>query len=190
MMCFFSTVTSVEYKFNLGEIRKTSLVEKRNDLGIMSTLLSVSNIDDMEFFLDIKKFLLERCTPKLEFSNKYYELTNSIIWGSSIFWIYDGMMCVKDIDRFSNMSLVEANIYYGEEQVSKIFPLDHTVCRLELIAPSLKTINNLVCDGDLMWAPIPDSAYKSNDGRDLDLDVINSMRVSNLCYLLRIIFLY
>ena len=29
--------------------------------------------------------------------------------------IYDGMMCVKDIDHFSNMSLVEANIYYGEE---------------------------------------------------------------------------
>ena len=117
-------------------------------------------------------------------------MTNSIIWGTSIFWIFDGMMCVKDIDRFSNMSLVEANIYYGEEQVSKIFPLDHIVCRLELIAPSLKTLNNLVCDGDLMWAPIPDSSYKSNDGRDLNLDVINSMRVSILCYLLRIKFLY
>jgi len=191
MMCFFSTVTSVEYKFNLGEIRKTYLVEKRNDdLGIMSSLLSVSNSDDMEFFLDIKKFLPERCIPKLEFSNKYFELTNSIIWGSSIFWIYDGRMCVKDIDRFFNMSLVEANIYYGEKQVSKIFPLDYKVCRLELIDPSLKTLHNLVCDGDLMWAPIPDSAYKSNDGRDLNLDVINSMRVSNLCYWLRIIFLY
>jgi hypothetical protein len=190
MMCFFITVTSVEYKFNLGEIRKINLVEKRNDLGIMSSLLSVSNIDNTEFFLDIKKFLPERSIPKLEFSNKYYDLTNSIIWGTSIFWIYDGMMCVRDIDRFSNLSLVEAKIYYGEEQVSKIFPIDQTVCRLNLIAPSLKTLYNMVCDGDLMWAPIPDSAYKSNDGRDLNLDVINSMRVSNLCYLLRIIFLY
>ena len=107
-MCFFIRVTSVEYKFNLGEIRKIKLVEKMNDLGIMSSLLSVSNIDDMEFFLDIKKFLLERSIPKLEFSNKYFDVTNSIIWGTSIFWIYDGMMCVKDIDRFSNLSLVEA----------------------------------------------------------------------------------
>ena len=29
-----------------------------------------------------------------------------------------------------------------------------------------------------MWAPIPDPGYKSVDGRDLNLDVINSMRVS------------
>ena len=91
------------------------------------------------------------------------------------------MMCVKDLDRFSNMSLVEAKIYWGEEQVSKIFPLDHTACRVELIAPSHKTLFKLALDGDLMWAPIPDSAYKSNDGRDLNLEVINSMRVSILC---------
>ena len=54
MKCFFLTVTSVEYKFNLGEIRNTKLVEKRNDLGIMSSLLSVKNVDDIEFFLDVK----------------------------------------------------------------------------------------------------------------------------------------
>ncbi len=66
----------------------------------MSSLLSVGNTDDIEFFLDIKKFLPERCIPKLEFSKKYIEWTNSIIWGTSISWIYDGMMCVKDIDRF------------------------------------------------------------------------------------------
>jgi hypothetical protein len=150
-------------------------------MGIMLCLLRVKNIDDIEFFLDIKKFLPERCIPKLEFSNKYFELTNSMIWGTSIFWIFDGMMCVKDLDRFSNMSLVEAKIYWGEEQVSKIFPIDHTVCRVELINPSLKTLSQLALDGDLMWAPIPDSAYKSNDGRDLNLEVINSMRVSILC---------
>ncbi len=92
------------------------------------------------------------------------------------------MLCVKDIDRFSNMSLVEAKTYYGEEQVSKIFPLEHIVCRLELIAPSLKTLSNLLCDGDLTWAPILDSANKSNDGRDLNLEVINLMRVSISCY--------
>ncbi len=144
----------------------------------MSSLLSVINIDDIEYFLDNKKVLPERCIPKLEFSNKYFELTNSIIWGTSIFWIFDGMMCVKDIDRFSNMSLVEAKIYWGEEQVSKILLLDHTACRIELKAPNLKTLFKLACDGDLMWAPIPDTAYKSNDGRDLNLEVINSTRVS------------
>ncbi len=88
------------------------------------------------------------------------------------------MMCVKDIVQFSNMSIKEASICYGEEQVSKLFPLDHTVCRQELISLSRKTINDLVQDGDLMWAPVPDLRYKSSDGRDLNLDVINSMRVS------------
>ncbi len=119
MSCFFQTVTSVEYKFNLGEIRNTKLAEKRNDLGIMSSLLRVKNIDDIEFFLDIQKFLPERCIPNLEFSNKYFELTNSMIWGTSNFWIFDGMMCVKDIDRFSNMSLVEAKIYWGKNKFLK-----------------------------------------------------------------------
>ena len=57
------------------------------------------------------------------------------------------MMCVKDIVRFSNMSLKEAVIYYGEDQVSDIFPLDHKVCRAELISTSLKTLDKLICDG-------------------------------------------
>jgi hypothetical protein len=88
------------------------------------------------------------------------------------------MMCVKDIVRFSNMSLKEASIYYGEDHASYIFPLDHTVCRTELISPSLQTLDRLICAGVLMWALIPDPGYKSVDGRDLSLDVINSMRVS------------
>ncbi len=50
----------------MGEIREANLVEKRNDMKIMSSCLGVTNIDDIEFFLDIKKFLLERCIPKLE----------------------------------------------------------------------------------------------------------------------------
>ena len=58
MSCFFQTVTSVEYKFNLGEIRKTKLVEKRNDMGIMLCLLRVKNIDDIEFFSTLKSFFL------------------------------------------------------------------------------------------------------------------------------------
>ncbi len=61
-----STVTSVEYKFNLGEIRKASIVEK--------------------------------------------EISKPSIWSTTIFWVYDGMMCVKDIVRFSNMSIKEAAI--------------------------------------------------------------------------------
>lgn len=140
-------------------------------------MLCVVNNDDAEFYLDIKKFLPERCLPKFQFKLRYTEFTNSNIWGTSIFWVYDGMMCVKDIVRFSNMSLKEAVIYYGEDQVANIFPLDHKVCRTELISTSSKTLENLICDGDLMWAPIPDPGYKSVDGRDLNLDVINSMRV-------------
>ena len=46
--------------------------------------LSVTNIDDMDFSLEIKKFLPKRCIPNFEFSNKYYELSNSNIWGNSI----------------------------------------------------------------------------------------------------------
>ena len=135
------------------------------------------NDDDAEFFLDIKKFLPERCIPEFRFSKRFTEFTNSNIWGTTIFWVYDGMMCVKDIVRFSNMSLKEAELYYGEDQVSKIFPLDQMVCRTELISTSLKTLDKLISDGDLMWAPIPDPGYRSVDGKDLNLDVINSMRV-------------
>ena len=58
------------------------------------------------------------------------------------------MMCVKDIVRFSNMSLKEQAVtYYGEDQFSIIFPLDHKVCRAELISTSLKTLDKLICDG-------------------------------------------
>ncbi len=80
------------------------------------------------------------------------------------------------------MSLKDAVIYYGEDQVSEIFPLDHKVCRTELISTNLKTLDKLICDGDLMWAPIPDPRYKSVDGRDLNLDVINSLRVSSFIF--------
>ncbi len=88
------------------------------------------------------------------------------------------MMCVKDAVRFSKMSLKEAEIYYDENQVSEIFLVDHTVCRTELISPSLKTLYRLICDGNLTWAPIPDSGYKTVYGRDFNLDVIKSKRVS------------
>jgi len=81
-------------------------------------------------------------------------------------------MCVKDIVRLSNMSLKEAVIYYGEDQVLEIFTLDRTVCRTKLISTSLKTLHMLICDGDLMWAPIPYPGYKSVDGKDLNLDVV------------------
>ncbi len=44
----------------------------------------------------------------------------------------------------------------------------------------IKILDRLICNGDLMWALIPDPGYKSVDGRDLSLDVINSMRVSKI----------
>jgi hypothetical protein len=67
------------------------------------------------------------------------------------------------------MFLKEAVTYYGEDQVSEIFPLDHKVCQTDLISASLKTLDKLICDGDLMWAPIPDPGYKSVDGKRLFL---------------------
>jgi len=33
-----------------------------------------------------------------------------------------------------------------------------------------------------MWAPVPHPGYKSVDGRDLNLDVINSTRVSSFVF--------
>ena len=136
-----SAVTSVEYKYNLGEIQNASIVEKKSENGALYNLLCVANEHNTEFFLDIKKFLPERSIPKFKFQQRYTEITNSNIWGTSIFWVYDGMMCVKDIVRFSNMSIKEAVLYYGEDQVSNIFPLDHKVCRTELISTSLKTLD-------------------------------------------------
>jgi hypothetical protein len=74
-------------------------------------MLSVVNDEHAEFFLGIEKFSPERCIPKFQFKKRYNEFTNSNIW------IYDGMMCVNDIVRFFNMSLKEAAIYCGEDQV-------------------------------------------------------------------------
>ena len=153
-------------------------MEKKNENGALYSLLSVVNVDDAMFFLDIKKFMPERCIPEFQFQKRYTQFTNSNIGGTSILWVYDGMMCVRDIVRFSGISLNEAGIYCGKDQVSEIFPLDHTACRTELMSPSLQTLDRLICDGDLMWAPIPDPGYKSVHGRNLNLDVINSMRIS------------
>ena len=89
-------------------------------------------------------------------------------------------MSVKNIVRFSNMSLKEAAIYYGEDQASKMFTMDHTVCQTELISPSLNTIDKLICDGNLMWA-IPDPGNNRVDGRELNLIVNNSMLGCTKC---------
>ena len=183
-------VENIHYKFNLGRITDVSYFEKEFDDDKFISLLRIVNDNGSEFNLDINKFLPEQCIPKFELNRVEKRVSNSNLWATSIFWPFDGTLCSLDILRFSRLSVKEANTYYGEEQVSHIFPLDQTVCRSFTLTPSLRTLKTIVECGECFWGPIPDPCYKGRDGRDLNLEVINTMMVRkkySICHLFELV---
>ena len=86
------------------------------------------------------------------------------------------------------MSIRQAVIYYGESQVSNIHSLDTKFAREQLLSPNSKTLKMIVEEGDLWWAPVPNSDYQTSTGRDLNLEVINEMMVRNISKNLLTIF--
>ncbi len=85
-----SAVTSIEYKFSLGEICDASFHEAMLCDGTQVELLEVVNATEHKFFLDIHEFLPERCI--LDFIQAWNDssVTNSNLWSPVIFWISDG----------------------------------------------------------------------------------------------------
>ena len=104
-------------------------------------------------------------------------ISNETLWSPSIFWMFDGKSCERDILRYCGMSIREAVFYYGETQVSNIHSLDTKFAREELVSPNSKTLTMIVEEGDLWWAPVPNLDYQTTSGRDLNLEVINRMMV-------------
>ena len=78
------------------------------------------------------------------------------------------------------MSVKAAATYYSEENLAQIQSIDAKVHRPFQLTPSLRTLEMIINDGDTWWAPVLDVGYKSDDGRDLNLEVINSMMVCML----------
>ena len=166
-------MTSIEYKFSLGEVCGT----KFHDSICYMELLEVVNTRNEKFFVDIRKFLPERCIPEFKLKPESFSVSNSSLWSSCIFWISDGFICEMDIFRFCNMSVNHAETYYGEDIVNKLFDISQVMTREQSKTPSLKTLFQFVDEGISWWAPIPDNRYVSRDGRDLNLEVICSMMV-------------
>jgi hypothetical protein len=140
-------------------------------------LLEVVNETGNKFFLDINKFLPERCIPDFILTWRDSSVTNSTLWSPVIFWICDGYSCQRDIYRYSNMKVSDAISFYGEDVINNLFDISTTMTREQAITPSLKTLSEFIDEGISWWAPIPDNRFKSRDGRDLNLEVICSMMV-------------
>ena len=145
--------------------------------GAQVELLEVVNATEHKFFLDINKFLPERCVPDLILSWNDSSVTNSSLWSPAIFWISDGYSCQRDIFRYANMRVSDAISFYGEDVIDNMFDISQTMTREQSITPSIKTLSEFIDDGITWWAPIPDNRFKSRDGRDLNLEVICSMMV-------------
>lgn len=170
---FRETVTNIEYKFSLGEISEAKFIDRDLSKNIETALLFVENKKGVKFYLEIGKFLPERCLPKFQLNRDKYCVSNSMLWASIVFWISDGYTCADDIQRFSNMRISNADNFYGEEVTKSIYPVTQTVIREHYVTPSLLSLSHIMKEGDIWWAPIPDGGYKSKDGRDLNLEVIN-----------------
>ena len=78
------------------------------------------------------------------------------------------------------MSVNQAETYYGEDIVNKLFDISQVMTREHSITPSLKTLFQFVDEGISWWAPIRDNRYQGRDGRDLNLEVICSMMVRSV----------
>ena len=76
------------------------------------------------------------------------------------------------------MKVSDAISFYGEDVITNLSDISTTMTREQSITPSLKTLSEFIDDGISWWAPIPDNRFKSKDGRDLNLEVICSMMVS------------
>jgi hypothetical protein len=172
-----SAVTSIEYKFSLGEICDASFYEAMLCDGAQLELLEVVNATEHKLFLDIHKFLPERCIPDFILSWNDSSITNSNLWSPVIFWISDGYSSQRDIFRYSNMRVSDPISFFCEDVINNMFDINQTMTREQSITPSIKTLSEFIDDGITWWAPIPDNRLKSRDGRDLNLEVICSMMV-------------
>jgi ribosomal protein S19 len=57
-----------------------------------------------------------------------------------MFWISDENACAEDVNRLSNMRVLVARSYNGEDVLKSIFPVTQTILREQFVNPSLLTL--------------------------------------------------
>lgn len=169
----FTSGQNFEAQFHLGEVDTCEADGK---------YIVVIDEDGTRFYLRPEKLLLHRNVPELGFKKPAntrptdWEMTNPGLWSSLAFWPFCRKTAAKDIHNFANMTT---------HHVSQIDPplVDRIPVYKKSEAPlvvleSKQTLGSLVSNGELWWAPRPLKAYKSPDGFDLNLAVLQAMRVS------------
>jgi len=128
-----SAVTSIKYKFSLGEICDALFHEAMLCDGEHMELLKVVNATRNKFVLDVHKFLPKRCIPNFILLWNDSPVTNSNLWSPVIFWISDGYSCQRDLFRYSNMGVSNAISFYGEDVINNMFYISKTMTREQSI---------------------------------------------------------
>jgi hypothetical protein len=82
-----------------------------------------------------------------------------------------------------NIRVSVAETYFGNKILNNIFNISQTMTREHSITPSIRTLCDFIDSRVIWWAPIPDTRYKSQDGRDLNLEAICAMMVSDYSYI-------
>ena len=77
------------------------------------------------------------------------------------------------------MRVSAAKTYFGDKILNNILNISVTTTQEQSVTPSIQALCDLNHSGITWWAPIPDTRYKSQDGRSLNLEVICSMIVSD-----------
>jgi hypothetical protein len=77
------------------------------------------------------------------------------------------------------MRVSVAETYFVGNVLHNLFNISQTMTREQSVTPSIQTLCDFIDFGIKWWAPIPDTRYKSQDGRDLNLKVICTIMVSN-----------
>lgn len=162
-----------EAQFHLGEIDTCEADGK---------YIVVISEDGNKFYLRPEKLLLHRNIPELLFMKPVktrptdWRMTNPKLWSSLAFWPFCQKTAAKDIHNFANMTISHVS-RIDPTVVSKVPVFEKSVAPI-VQSENLITLGSLVSNGELWWAPRPLKVYKSPDGFDLNLAVLQAMRVS------------
>ena len=170
----FSLGSNLSSDFHLGEIDTCEVDGK---------FLKVMSADGLMVCLKPEKLLLHRNIPDLKFQKPEnslpanWSLTNSGLWNSIAFWPFCLQSAAQDIHNYANMT--KTNVANIDSSLVDSIPEYKTAAPVVLdFNMSKTTLGDLVKSGELWWAPRPLKAYKSPSGLDLNLAVLQAMRVS------------
>jgi hypothetical protein len=76
------------------------------------------------------------------------------------------------------MRVSVAMTYFGENNINNLVDISQAMTREQSVTPSIRILFYFIYSGITWWAPIPDTKYKSQYGRDLNLEDICSKMVS------------